>query len=90
MANGPWLVTLGESSHRLRCWVCQGVLFFDREVKLNSSGAELFNMGWANQSATGLICRECGYVHLVAAGAELWRPEGGYPAGPAEADDRYR
>ncbi|MET8179022.1 hypothetical protein [Streptomyces sp. NPDC005336] len=34
--------------------------------KLNSSGMELLNFAWANESATGLICWNCGYVHLFA------------------------
>ncbi|MFD0550315.1 hypothetical protein ACFQ0X_14840 [Streptomyces rectiviolaceus] len=42
----------------------QGDLFRDREVKLNSSGMEFMNLAWANESATGLICWQCGYVHL--------------------------
>jgi hypothetical protein len=54
-------------------------MFIDREVKLNTTGAEFFGMGWANQSATGLICQVCGYVHVFAFGAELWDPLEGYP-----------
>ena len=50
----------------IRCTFCQGDLFRDREVKLNSSGMEFMNFGWANESATGLICWNCGYVHLFA------------------------
>jgi hypothetical protein len=45
---------------------CKGSFFRDREVKLNSSGMELLNFAWANESATGLICWDCGYVHLFA------------------------
>ncbi|WP_042385540.1 hypothetical protein [Streptacidiphilus melanogenes] len=48
----------------IRCGFCQGDVFRDREVKLNSSGMELLNLGWANESATGLICWNCGYVQL--------------------------
>lgn len=50
----------------IRCSFCQGDVFRDREVKLNSSGAEFMNLGWANESATGLICWNCGYVLLFA------------------------
>ncbi|MET7760824.1 hypothetical protein ABZS71_01835 [Streptomyces sp. NPDC005393] len=50
----------------ITCTFCKGDLFRDREVKLNSSGMELLNFAWANESATGLICRNCGYVHLFA------------------------
>jgi hypothetical protein len=54
-------------------------MFIDGEVKLNTTGAEFFGMGWANQSATGLICQVCGYVHVLAFWAELWDPLDGYP-----------
>lgn len=50
----------------ITCTFCQGDLFRDREVKLNSSAAEFLNFAWANESATGLICWSCGYVHLFA------------------------
>lgn len=46
------------------CTFCGGDQFRDREVKLNSSGMEFLNFGWANESATGLVCWNCGYVHL--------------------------
>ncbi|SEL40802.1 hypothetical protein [Streptacidiphilus jiangxiensis] len=48
----------------ITCLFCGGDVFRDREVKLNSSGMEVMNLGWANESATGLICWNCGYVHL--------------------------
>ncbi len=51
------------------CLVCGANEFFDREVKLNSSWAEGFGLGWANKSATGLICTTCGYVHEFAGDA---------------------
>lgn len=50
----------------IKCMFCQGGLFRDRRVKLNSTGMELMNLAWANESATGLICWDCGYVHLFA------------------------
>ncbi|MFD9907028.1 hypothetical protein [Streptomyces sp. NPDC059063] len=48
----------------ITCHVCKSDTFRNREVKLNSSGMELLNLAWANESATGLICWRCGYVHL--------------------------
>jgi len=37
---------------------------------------------WANESATGLICLQCGHVHaFVGDAVKLWDPEGGYPSG---------
>jgi len=68
-------VTLGEDRRPFSCTVCRGNLFADREIKLNTSGAEFFNMGWANESATGLVCLQCGYVHIFISDAiELWKP----------------
>ena len=64
-----------------RCLVCGGGEFWDREVMLNSSGMEFFNMAWANQSALGLLCATCGYVHeFVGDEVALWDREAGYPA----------
>jgi hypothetical protein len=79
MSKGPALVTIGAHRHRFTCTVCDGKLFSDREVKVNTTGAEFFNMAWANQSATGLVCAECGYLHTFVSGVELWEPDSGYP-----------
>jgi len=73
------LVTVGRNP--FTCHVCQGRVFSDREVKLNTSGMELLGLGWANQSATGLVCHGCGYVHLFLSRIlEMWKPGHGYPA----------
>lgn len=48
------------------CRVCEGGLFRERQVLLNSSGMEFMKLAWANESARGLICLQCGYVHLFA------------------------
>ncbi|MCY0955240.1 hypothetical protein [Streptomyces sp. H27-S2] len=48
----------------IRCLICQSDEFRRREVKLNSFGLEFLKLAWADESATGLICLECGYVHL--------------------------
>jgi hypothetical protein len=80
MARHPSLVTVGQVRHPFHCSICQGNLFQDREILLNTTGAELFNLGWANQSATGLICLRCGYLHTFMSDAiELWKADGGYP-----------
>ncbi|MFE0132561.1 hypothetical protein ACFWY6_13475 [Streptomyces sp. NPDC059037] len=62
MAPKPKRAAIGDTW--IRCLVCQGDLFRDREVKLNSSGMEFMNLAWANESATGLICWQCGHVQL--------------------------
>jgi predicted nucleic-acid-binding Zn-ribbon protein len=80
MARQPSLVTIGQARHPFHCSVCQGNVFQDRQIVLNTSGAEFFNVGWANQSATGLVCMRCGYVHTFMSDAiELWQADGGYP-----------
>jgi predicted nucleic-acid-binding Zn-ribbon protein len=80
MAPRSALVTVGATRHPLSCAVCQGRQFFRRQVKLNTTGMELMGLGWANQSATGITCAACGYLHLFVAPVELWEPASGYPA----------
>ena len=64
-----------------RCLVCGCREFWNREIKLNSTAMEFFDLGWANQSALGLLCTSCGFVHEFAGDAiELWTREGGYPS----------
>lgn len=80
MAQHPSLVTIGPGQQPFTCLVCDGELFADREIKLNTTGLELFGMEWANRSATGLICADCGYLHTFASDTvRLWEPGGGYP-----------
>ncbi|MEU7028385.1 hypothetical protein AB0A60_17040 [Streptomyces sp. NPDC046275] len=70
----PVYAQLGEEP--IRCLVCRNDTFREREVKLNSTGMEFFNLAWANESATGLICWSCGHVHLfVNNGIRLFRAE---------------
>lgn len=76
----PKLVTV--RGRALCCLVCGGREFWSREVKLNSTGAEFLDLGWANRSATGVICDACGHVHsFVGNSVEFWKVDGGYPAG---------
>ena len=46
-----------------KCLVCQSDEFWEREAQLNTALATFFNMDWANQTATCLVCASCGYVH---------------------------
>ncbi|MEI2703501.1 MAG: hypothetical protein V9E83_14020 [Baekduia sp.] len=57
----------------LACLVCGGGEFVSREVKLNTSGFELLDLAWANESATGLVCTSCGYVHEFVGSALVLR-----------------
>jgi predicted nucleic-acid-binding Zn-ribbon protein len=59
-----------------RCLICGGEQFWDRTVQLNTSGMEFLGIEWANESATGLICTDCGYVHEFAGNAlQLYKTE---------------
>ena len=79
MSRKPALVTIGPGRHPFSCLVCRGKLFFDREMKINTTGAEVLGLGWANESGTGLVCQRCGYVHTFMSDIELWEPDDGYP-----------
>ncbi len=80
MARKASLVTLGSARHPFQCHVCQGQLFVERSVQLNTSGMEFLGIEWANRGATGLICETCGYVHLFMSDSiGMWEPDGGYP-----------
>ena len=66
-------VTATFDGRPIACLICGTEHFLQLEIKLNTTGMELLDLGWANQSATGLICVRCGYVHEFAGSAiELW------------------
>ncbi|MEU0832519.1 hypothetical protein ACNPQM_00020 [Streptomyces sp. NPDC056231] len=70
----PVRAALGEVW--LKCQVCQGDVFRERGVLLNSAGMEFMKLAWADEKATGLICWRCGYVHLfVNKDIELYRAD---------------
>ncbi|MEU4087832.1 hypothetical protein [Streptomyces aureus] len=48
MAKKPVRAALGDVW--LNCQVCQGDLFREREVLLNSAGMEFMNLAWANET----------------------------------------
>ncbi|MFC9498330.1 hypothetical protein [Streptomyces sp. NPDC056982] len=58
----PVRASLGEMW--ITCQVCRSELFRERDIKLNSTGMEFMKLAWADETATGLICWKCGYVHL--------------------------
>jgi len=57
----PVTATIGDKA--ISCLICGGGEFWDREIKLNTTGMELLDLAWANRSALGLVCAGCGYVH---------------------------
>jgi predicted nucleic-acid-binding Zn-ribbon protein len=63
MARKRKAVTARFGADGIQCVICKNGQFWTREIKLNTSGMEFLDLGWANQSAQGLICTACGYVH---------------------------
>lgn len=48
---------------QLACTVCGNELFTKSSFKLNTSGMEILDLGWANKNATCLICSRCRHIH---------------------------
>lgn len=44
------------------CQHCRGEIFEKAEAQLNTAGASLLGMDWANRSGTALVCTECGLI----------------------------
>lgn len=73
--DGPKPVSASIGDRTISCLICGGGGFWQREVKLNTSGMEFLDMGWANESALGLVCAGCGYVHeFVGDRVQVWQP----------------
>lgn len=69
-------VTAMVGDRPIQCLVCGGEQFWDRAVQLNTSGMEFLGIEWANASATGLICADCGYVHeFVGKALQLYKSD---------------
>jgi predicted nucleic-acid-binding Zn-ribbon protein len=67
----PVTATIGDK--HIHCVVCGGSEFWDREVKLNTTGLEFLDFAWANKSALGLVCSTCGYVHeFLGDAVQMW------------------
>ncbi|MBB1251810.1 zinc ribbon domain-containing protein [Streptomyces alkaliterrae] len=52
------------NDRQVRCAFCGHERFNERSIKLNTAGMSFFDLDWANKSATGLICADCGYVQM--------------------------
>ncbi len=48
---------------RLTCVVCGADQFTRHAWKLQTTGMSLFNLDWANNDATCLVCTTCHYIH---------------------------
>jgi uncharacterized protein len=44
------------------CLHCGEKIFAQHEALLNTTGATLLNLDWANKSGTALICENCGLI----------------------------
>jgi len=64
-------VWIGE--RRLTCVVCGEGAFAYRPVLLNTPGMTYAGLDWANKTAVGAICRECGFVHEFLSDRVAWR-----------------
>lgn len=60
-------------SRLFSCHVCGGMGFYQREVKLNTTGLTLLDLDWLNASADGAVCDGCGYVHLFFGDKHQWQ-----------------
>jgi hypothetical protein len=47
----------------LKCEMCGGHRFWQREAQLNTAVATFFNFDWANASAVCIVCDSCGYIY---------------------------
>lgn len=73
MAKKP--VAYGVTVHGkpLTCIVCQtGTSFFHREIMMNTSGMTFMGWDWANATADGAICENCGFVHTFMGNSHAW------------------
>lgn len=61
-----------NGSIKVVCLFCGVDRFARRGVKLNTTGMELLGLGWANQTATGLICLNCGFLHTFATDIHMY------------------
>jgi ribosomal protein S27E len=46
----------------VRCPHCAGENFLLGTAQLNTPGMEFVNLGWANSTATTVVCGECGNI----------------------------
>jgi predicted nucleic-acid-binding Zn-ribbon protein len=46
----------------ISCPQCDGNLFRQGRAQLNTAAMSLFDLDWANKSATTLICAQCSFI----------------------------
>ena len=47
----------------LTCQVCGGGGFWRRNVQVSVAAATMFNLDWADRTATCYVCAQCGHIH---------------------------
>ena len=60
--QGAVHVTVGKQE--LTCPFCAHTEFVEREIQLNTAGMSLLGLDWANKSARGFVCMQCGRVEM--------------------------
>lgn len=56
------LVEAHSGGVAVRCYVCEGTVFTQREVQINTQGMTSMGLDWANESGFGLACVRCGLL----------------------------
>jgi predicted nucleic-acid-binding Zn-ribbon protein len=57
----------------LVCQVCGNDRFLQREIKMQTTGLTFFDLDFLNESADGVVCNRCGYVHMFASRVHEWQ-----------------
>ncbi|MBM3879835.1 MAG: hypothetical protein FJ387_08965 [Verrucomicrobia bacterium] len=47
----------------LKCLLCGHTEFWKREAQLNTTGATLLGLDWANELGSCYVCAQCRYIH---------------------------
>jgi predicted nucleic-acid-binding Zn-ribbon protein len=61
LKDGSVAVTV--DGKQLLCAACGNDHYREGGSLLNSRSSEFFNVAWADQKATNLVCTNCGYIH---------------------------
>ena len=47
---------------KLQCSICEHDRFWSRKTLMNTRGATLLELDWANKQAVNYVCERCGYI----------------------------
>lgn len=56
----------------LVCTVCGNDTFYQREIKMQTTGMTFFDLDFLNESSDGVVCDRCGFVHMFASRIHVW------------------